>query len=179
MKRESSKAALGGMIAALSVVVMLATYLSPLLVYTVPPFAGILLIVIVEEIDYKWAIGTYVAIGLLSLFMIADKEAAVFFVMFFGYYPILRMFLCRVFQKKWPILLIGILVFNVSVCAAVLLCAFVFHIDYSEFYEKGKLFFFLFVFLMNAMYFVYDFLLSSLLLFYRKKIKKWIKKLFH
>ena len=70
---------------------MLITYFSPLLVYTAPPFAGILLIVIVNEIGYRWALGTYVAISLLSVFLIADKESAVYFTMFFGYYPILKL----------------------------------------------------------------------------------------
>ncbi len=63
--RESSKAALGGIIAALSVSMMLLTYLSPLLVYTAPVLAGLLLLIIVNEIGYRWAIGTYAAIGML------------------------------------------------------------------------------------------------------------------
>ena len=93
--RESSKAALGGIVAALAVVVMLATYISPLLVYTAPPFAGLLLIFIIKEIGYSWAFGTYAAVSLLSVFVIADKESAVFFTFFFGFYPILRSFLCK------------------------------------------------------------------------------------
>ena len=51
--RESSKAALGGIIAALSVSIMLLTYISPLLVYTVPVISGLLLLIIVTEIGYK------------------------------------------------------------------------------------------------------------------------------
>ena len=77
--RESSKAALGGIVSALAVIAMLVTYLSPLLVYTAPPLAGILLILIVNEIGYRWAFGTYVSISLLSVFLIADKESAVFY----------------------------------------------------------------------------------------------------
>ena len=91
--RESTKAALGGIVSALAVIVMLVTYLSPLLVYTAPPFAGILLILIVNELGNKWAVGTYVSISLLSIFFIADKESAVFFTMFFGYYPILKLWM--------------------------------------------------------------------------------------
>lgn len=176
--RESSKAALGGIVAALSVVIMLATYLSPLLVYTAPPFAGILLIVILEELDLKWAFGTYVAISLLSLFMIADKEAAVFFTLFFGYYPILRAFFSTKIKKKQVLLLLGWIVFNVASAAAILLCAFVFHIDYGEFYENGKLFVILTIFLMNVVFIVYDFLLVRVHTYYRLKIKSKIKKIF-
>ena len=62
--KESSKAALGGIVSALAVVVMLCTYISPLLVYTAPPFAGVLLLLIVNELGYKWSLGTFFAISL-------------------------------------------------------------------------------------------------------------------
>lgn len=176
--RESSKAALGGIIAALSVVIMLATYLSPLLVYTAPPFAGILLIVILEELDLKWAFGTYVAISLLSLFMIADKEAAVFFTFFFGYYPILRSFLSSKIKKKQILLLLGWLVFIAASAAAIALCAFVLHIDYGDIYHSGKIFVVLSVLLMNVVFFVYDFLIARIHVYYRIKLKAKIKKIF-
>lgn len=176
--RESSKAALGGIIAALSVVIMLTTYLSPFLVYTAPQFAGILLIVILEELDRKWAFGTYVAISLLSLFMIADKEAAVFFTFFFGYYPVLREFLSTKIKKNQVLLLLGWIVFNAASAAAILLCAFVLRIDYGEFYNDGKILIILSVFLMNVVFFVYDFLLVRVHTYYRIKIKAKIKKIF-
>lgn len=176
--RESSKAALGGIVAALGIVIMLATYLSPLLVYTVPPFTGIMLIIILEEIDLKWAFGTYAAIGLLSLFLIADKESAIYFVMFFGYYPILREYLRSKLKSRKLIFLIGLFIFNLSMGAAVLLCAYVFHIDYSELSNGGVWFLVLFAVLLNIVYAVFDFLVEKLHLIYRVKLKKRIKKLF-
>lgn len=176
--RESSKAALGGIIAALSVVIMLATYLSPLLVYTAPPFAGILLIVIMEELDLKWAAGTFTAIGLLSLFMIADKEAAVFFVFFFGYYPIVREFLRTKIKQKFLLFFIGLLLFNVSCAAAISVCAFVLHIDYSDFYADGKFVIVISAVLMNAVFVVYDFLILRVHDYYQTKLKHRIKNIF-
>ena len=176
--RDSAKSALGGIIAALSVSFMLMTYLSPFLVYTVPVIAGILLLVIVTEIGYRWAFGTYVAISLLSLFLIADKEAAVFFVMLFGYYPILRDFISGKIKYKIVVLLIKLLVFNSALFLSIAACNYVFHIDYGELTNGGKTFFVVFVLLMNIILWLYDYLIKVLTVLYKTKLQKKLRSLF-
>ena len=176
--RESSKAALGGIIAALSVSVMLLTYISPVLVYTVPVFAGMFLLVIVEEIGYQWGIGTFAAVSLLSVFMIADKEAAVFYTMLFGYYPILREFISGKIKNRLILFLIKLFVFNVSLFVAIAVCSYVFHIDYSEFSEGGKIMMAVYIIMMNAVLFLYDLLIAKFTLLYKNKLQKRIRKMF-
>ena len=176
--RESSKAALGGIISALAVVVMLVTYLSPLLVYTAPPFAGILLIVIVNELGYQWAVGTYVSISLLSVFFIADKEAAVFFTMFFGYYPILKIWMDGKLRSRFLRIVLKFLIFNASVAAAVALCIFVFHIPYDDFTEGGYVMLGVFWAMLNSLLVVYDFLITGLQNMYLRKFRKRIHRIF-
>lgn len=166
------------MIAALSVVIMLITYFSNIFVYLAPELAGILLVVILEEMGMKWAFGTFTAISLLALFIIADKEAAVYYTMFFGYYPIVRIFLSQRIKNKAVLLLLGCTVFNISIAAAILLCAYVFHIDYSELYEKSKIFLIVFIAALNVIFFGYDHLLVNMHLLYREKIKKRVHKMF-
>ncbi len=176
--RESSKSALCGIIAALSVSVMLLTYISPFLVYALPVFAGMFLIVILDEVGGKWAFGTYTAVSILSFFLLADKEAAVFYFMLFGYYPILSAFLSRKLKNRIIQLLIKIIVFTISLGASVAVSSFVFNVDYSEFSEKGKPYLILVIILMYMIFFLYDFLLSVLNLIYKKKMKGRINKLF-
>ena len=176
--RESAKAALGGIVSALAVVVMLVTYLSPLLVYTAPPFAGILLILIVNELGYQWAVGTYVSISLLSVFFIADKEAAVFFTMFFGYYPILKLWMDRRFGSKALRAVCKLLLFNLSVAASVAVCVFVFHIPYDDFSESGYLMLGVFWAMLNCLLAVYDFLIGALQNLYLRRFRKRIHKIF-
>ncbi len=176
--RESSKAALGGIIAALSVCIMLATYISPLLVYTAPPFAGLLLIFIIKEIGYSWALGTYAAVSFLTIFVVADKESAVFFTFFFGYYPILRTFLCEKIKLRPLSFLAGFTVFNISLLFSVLLCSKVFGIDYSEFTEGGRITVLLFIAMMNVVFIVYDYLFLKLNVFYDRMLSEKVKKLF-
>lgn len=176
--RESSKAALGGIVAALAVVVMLATYISPLLVYTAPPFAGLLLIFIIKEIGYSWAFGTYAAVSLLSVFVIADKESAVFFTFFFGFYPILRSFLCKKISIKPLSFFIGLVIFNISLIVSVWFCSYVFGIDYSEITSGGKSVIILFYGLMNVVFVVYDYLFLKLNVLYDRTLSGKVKKLF-
>lgn len=176
--RESSKAALCGITAGLAVVVMMITYLSPLLVYTAPPVAGMLILLIVEEFDKKWAFGVYTAISLLSVFLIADKESAVFFSLFFGGYPIVKPVLDTKIKNKPLRFILKLIIDNLSLAAAVAICAYVFHIDYSDFSEGGKamliVFWVLFVFLLV----IYDIFIEKMLLVYRVRGQKRLRKLF-
>ena len=176
--RESSKAALGGIVSALAVVVMLATYLSPLLVYTAPPFAGILLILIVNEIGNKWAVGTYVSISLLSIFFIADKESAVFFTMFFGYYPILKLWMDGRLKNKALRWILKFLIFNASISLSVAICIFVFHIPYDDFSEGGYVMLGVFWVMLNLLLVIYDFLIMTLQNLYDRKLRRRIRKIF-
>lgn len=177
--RESSKAALSGIIAALSVVIMLITYLSPILVYTAPPLAGILLIVIIKEISYKWATSTYFAISILALLFIADKESAVFFTFFFGYYPILHSLIHSKLRNLPLICLLKFGVFNVALLSAVCVSTFVFNIDYSDFDLTSKAFAVLFWGMMNLIFVLYDIVLKRLNEVYDKKLKKFFARTFH
>ena len=176
--RESSKAALGGIVAALAVVIMLSTYISPLLVYTAPPFAGLLLIFIIKEIGYSWAFGTYAAVSLLSVFIIADKESAVFYTFFFGYYPIVRAFLCSKIKINPLSFLLGLLIFNASLFVSVWFCSTIFGIDYSEFTTGGKYMILMFFALMNVVFVAYDLLFIKLNFLYDKLLSKKVKAFF-
>ena len=96
---KSGKIALGGLLTALGVVLMFLTGLIPIGTYALPAIAGVLLIVAVIEIGAKWAWMIYAAVAVLSLLFAADKEAALLFVLFFGYYPVLKSFLERISNK--------------------------------------------------------------------------------
>ncbi len=176
--RESSKAALCGIVAALAVVIMMITYISPVLVYTAPPFAGLILLLIVNEVGFSRAIGTYVAVSLLSLFLIADKEAATFFTCFFGFYPILRIFLDKKIKLKAIKWIIKVFVFNLSLLSSVCVSMYVFNIDYSDFTDGGKYMTYLFFLMMNIVFVLFDFLVARLQILYFLRLQKRFRKLF-
>lgn len=88
--KQSSKCALGGIVAALSAAMMILVAVIPFLTYALPAVAGALIVFIVIEIDKKWAFGVYAVVSVLALLLVPDKEVAVMYVAFFGYYPILK-----------------------------------------------------------------------------------------
>ena len=81
---------MGGIVAALSLVLMISVAIIPFLTYALPAVAGALIIFIVVEIDRKWAFGVYSAVAILSMLLVPEKEVAVMYLAFFGYYPILK-----------------------------------------------------------------------------------------
>ena len=176
--KESSKSALGGIIAALSVSVMLLTYISPFMVYAAPAFAGVFLLIIHEEAGYGWAFGTWAAVSILSMILIADKEAALYYILIFGLYPLIENLLRTKVRFTVLRVLLKLLVFNASFAVTIVLAAFVFHIDYSEFTQKTGWIAVIFVVLMNVFFFIYDFLLRVLRRVYMARLHKKLIKLF-
>ena len=78
---------MGGIASALCLLLMMLTII-PIATYTMPALAGMVLIVVENGYSTAWMV--YAAVGFLSLFICPDKEAAMLFVGFFGYYPILK-----------------------------------------------------------------------------------------
>ena len=175
--QNSSRTALGGIIAALSVTMMLLTTVIPVLSYALPAIAGVLLILIVIEVDKKWAFGVYAAVSLLSLLILPDKEAAMMYVFFFGHYPIMKAILegkC----KGFVLWLFKFLLFNVSVVAAYLIIIYVFQLPFEEMEEYGKWAVYGLLGLGNIVFIVYDIALSRLVMLYELKLRRFVRHLF-
>lgn len=101
MKREmkkTSKIALSAVFAALSVALMALVSIIPNLELALPAISGLFVAVIVIEVDKKWALGVWAAVSVLSLIVVPNKEAAIIYAVFFGYYPVLK----SVFESKTP-----------------------------------------------------------------------------
>jgi hypothetical protein len=117
--KVSYKVALGGVISSLCLLLMFLTAVFPLLALTLPIFSGMLLIMVAIEINFTWGFLTYAAVAILSVFITPDKEAAILFILFFGYYPILKALLEKSLKKfkavSWAI---KFAVFNIAIIAA-------------------------------------------------------------
>ena len=87
----SYRVALGGIVSAFCLASMFLTGVFPLLYLVLPMIAGILLLIVVMEVSIQWAWVTYIAVGLLSLLVTYDKEAALIFILFFGNFPLVRL----------------------------------------------------------------------------------------
>lgn len=69
---------------------MISVAIIPFLTYALPAVAGLFIVFIVIEIDKKWAFGVYCTVAILGMLLVPDKEVAVMYLAFFGYYPILK-----------------------------------------------------------------------------------------
>ena len=123
--KNSSRVALGGVIASLCVLLMMMTGFFPFLTYAAPLLSGFLLIAVVCDCGYRWAVLVYLVVSLLSVFIVPDKQAAMVF-LFLGYYPILKEYLDHKMKPGLLIWLVKFLVFNLSMIAAYGLMIYVF-----------------------------------------------------
>ena len=90
MRHNSAKnVALGGVMAALAVVVMCMGTLIPVATFICPMVCMILLTVVKKNTGTRNAWAWYGALSMLSVLLAPDKEAAAVFV-FLGYYPIIK-----------------------------------------------------------------------------------------
>lgn len=177
IKFRSFKAAFGGIVAALSLLFMLLTSIFPTLTYTMPAIAGALLMALVIEIGSGFAGSVYVAVGILSLLLVADKEAAVMYIAFFGYYPILKAFI-ESHLKKIPSWIIKFIVFNISMIISYFVVSKVFNIPFDDMGMFGEYALFGLLAMGNVAFLLYDILLTRLVSIYLYRWQKYIKRVF-
>lgn len=88
--KTSRKVAFGGIVSALSLLCMFLSGVFPFAEYTCPAAAGIVLVALVIDFGKRVAFAAYGGVALLSLIITPNKEAALLFVLFLGYYPIVK-----------------------------------------------------------------------------------------
>lgn len=88
-RSKASDMALGGVLAALAVVIMSLGGLIPAATFVCPMLCMLILTIVLKRCGRRTAWAWYGAVAILSLLLGPDKEAAAVFV-FLGYYPILK-----------------------------------------------------------------------------------------
>ena len=150
--------ALGGLLAALAVVIMSMGTLIPVATYVCPMLCALVLQLVLKICGKRVAWAWYGAVSVLSLLMAPDKEAAAIFLAL-GFYPIVKPGLDRR-KGKW--LLKG-LFFNGMILLTywVLLHLFGMAQLVSEFTEMGTLLAAVLLLLGNVTFFLLDRLLET------------------
>ena len=168
----SYRVALGGIVSAFCLMSMFLTGIFPLLYLVLPMISGVLLLIVVMEVSLQWAWVTYIAVGLLSLFVTYDKEAALIFILFFGSYPIFRNYLNRI--KSGSVrTVIKLLLFNISMIIYFYLNIYLLGATelLEEFQEYGKHAGKVILILLNPFFLMYDISLDNLCEVYTKILK--------
>ena len=156
--------ALGGVMAALAVVIMTLGGLIPLATYVCPMLCILLMKTVLDVCGSRVAWGWYGAVAILSLLLGPDKEAAAVFV-FLGYYPIIKPKLENM-KLAW---LWKATVFNASIFLMywVLLNLFGMAQLASEFRELGSAMLIVTLLMGNLCFFLVDKLLDRKIRFWR------------
>ncbi len=177
--KKTYSTALGGMVAALAVVLMFFTGVFPFATYALPALAGLLMVVIVIDFDIKWALSVYAAVSILSLLITPDREAAIMFIAFFGYYPILKSVYEKIKSRiiEW---VLKILTFNVAVVGAYYAIVNFFGMPdiMSEIEEMGKYGLWIFLGLANITFLIYDIAITKIITLYLNWFKPKILRKF-
>ena len=173
--KKSGKIALCGIFGALAVVIMLTAYF-PYATYAIPAVAGMLFAVINIEAGAKWAFGAYASAAIITL-IFCEKESAMIFVFFFGYYPILKGI---IEGKNFGVLekVIKHIIFSLTMVAAYVIIVNVFGIPLDETGEFGKWFSLVFLLLGNVVFYIYDIGLTRVIMLYINRYHTKISKLF-
>ncbi len=175
MRGQTSRIALCGVIAALSVVVLFLTGIVPAATVAFPAIAGCLLIAVVAEINVRWGLGVYAVVAILSLLLVPDREAALLYIVFFGYYPSLYGALSRVRNRvlRW---LLKFLVFNAAIIAESFLAIFLLHIPMEEMLPFGWISIPVLWVLFNLVFVFYDLSMNGLIVLYIRRFHAAVHK---
>lgn len=164
-----------GVLTACCTLLMFLTGLIPVGTYALPALAGVLLILVVIELGAGWAWPVYIASSILSLLLAGDKEAAMLFVIFFGYYPILKAVFERL-HRKYLSYLLKFAVFNVSMLIGYFLSIRVLGVPEDSFTVFGVYLPGVLLIAGNLVFFVYDYAISTLVVTYYKRFHKILSK---
>ena len=162
----ASRMALGGVLAAVAVVIMSLGGLIPVATYVCPMLCAVLLQVVLMTCGKRVAWAWYGAVALLSVLLSPDKEAAAVLI-FLGYYPIVKP---RLDGTRLPWLWKSLL-FNASIGVMYFLLLKLFGMAElgEEFAEFGLVMLLVLLVMGNVTFFLLDRLLS---------LKKFRKRVF-
>lgn len=156
-RTPAANIALGGILAALAVVIMSMGTLIPVATYVCPMICCLILELVRKNCGSRMGWAWYGAVAILGLMMAPDKEAAAVFAAL-GYYPVVKPKLDRM-KGQW---LWKGLMFNGVILALYWLLMHLLGFDRiaEEFAEMGKLLTVLTLLLGNVVFFLLDRLLS-------------------
>ena len=176
MSSKTKTIALGGMLAAVAVVIMCMGGLIPIATYICPMLCIMVQYIVFRLCGRKIAWVWYVVVALLSLLMGPDKEGAGVFLLL-GYYPILKSIIERLHKHviEWVLKLIC---FNIAAVAFYYVAtSTVIGVSFDDFGEWGKYGAWAFLGLCNVVFVIYDVGISRMAGYYMMTLHNKVKKI--
>ena len=171
--KKSIRVAFAGIMSGLSVALLALASVIWILDYTAPMICGLLLIILIESFGKKSAVLVYVSVSVLSIILLPSKAAAMYYIAFCGYYPVVKKEIDK-FKSAVLRVLLKFIIFNIGAVGSELLLVYVFGIPFDNALGTAGI-----IILLAAGYvilFTYDRLIGVLTLIYDKKYKKRLEK---
>lgn len=168
MNRTTQVAFCGASVAIQMVLLLLANFF-PNATLALPALAGVMLMVVVMEIGIRWSWVVFGVSAVLSFFLVSDKKVILLYVLFLGYYPTLKAAIERFVRSRVVDWILKILTFNIAMGLYLVLIVFVLQIPISGIFSLSFLPILLLVGA-NALFVVYDLLLSGLVIQYWNRL---------
>ncbi|MDD3231590.1 MAG: hypothetical protein PHE09_20630 [Oscillospiraceae bacterium] len=179
MKQDRTvKVAFCGIATALALVFICLGGLIPVMTYAMPALAGLMLMPVVAELGVSWAWPVYAASAVLGMLLGPDKDAAVIYVLFFGYYPIMKAVIERHAHSKLLCLLLKLALFNVIAVAVFYINIYLLNVPKSSFTIAGFYLPGVLLLLGNFVFLLYDYAAGGVVVFYFRRlhgvVSKWL-----
>lgn len=167
MNKKCTQIAIGGVFSALCLILMFMTGMIPFATYALPALAGAMLVAVVVENGRGTAALVYVSVSVLSLFIVPDREASMMFIVFFGYYPIIKEKI-EGLRARPLVYACKLLLFNLSVVGGYLFIIFILGMPdiMSDMGTFGKYTAVVLLGMGNLVFLIYDFALTKYISLY-------------
>ncbi len=171
LQKPTFRIAFCGVSAALGVVLMMITSLIPVGTYALPCFAGIILLAVLIEYGAKWAAGVFLTVSALSGFLAGDKEAVLFYIVFFGYYPIVKCKIESRIKSKIVQYILKFSVFNIAAVASFYIGMWLLSIPKEDYTIFGVCVPWVFLIVGNIFFALYDYAVTVFVNVYVRNLR--------
>lgn len=172
--KNTGKITLCAMMAALASLFMLTSFF-PYLTYAIPAVAGLFIMIAVIETDIKWSVLAFIASAVITI-LTAELEAKMLYVLFFGYYPILKAVFERLKSRVIEYVL-KFVVFNAAVLLAYGVVAGLIGVDLGDMGDFGVYTSVILLIAANAVFPLYDIAVSRMAQLYIIRIHPQVRKI--
>lgn len=170
MKDKTRSIALSAMCSALAVIILILAAVIPSGRLALTAVAGLAMILVVLRCGLAYAFGAFIVSGLLALLLSPLKGCALLYLLFLGWYPIVKSPVERIRKRpyEWALKLV---VFNAAFAVAFFLMKEILYADMSMPLLQGW-FAALFWLAANVIFVLYDLAIGQLIAIYLNKFAK-------
>ena len=123
----------------------------------------------------RYGFAVYCVVSVLAILLTSDREAILFYILFFGYYPTLYGLLMRIKRKPLRVLAkFG--VFNLAMALETTMAVWVLQIPLSEMEVFGKWSIPILAVMLNVVFVLYDYSMNGLIVLYIRRLHPLVQK---